>query len=92
MRELPRIVADTPPGDSVDVIVMRDGQRVTLKIEVGRLQDEKVTAVSTGDSDEEASRLLAAIEAFKKAHPESAAAPTTTTTASAPADSTSGNR
>ena len=38
MRELPRIVADTPPGDSVDVIVMRDGQRVTLKIEVGRLR------------------------------------------------------
>jgi serine protease Do len=53
MRELPRIVADTPPGDSVDVIVMRDGQRVTLKIEVGRLQDEKVTAVSTGDSDKD---------------------------------------
>ena len=43
-RELPRIVADTPPGESVDVIVIRDGKRVTLKVEVGRLQDEKVTA------------------------------------------------
>ena len=48
MRELPRLVADTPPGDTVDITVMRDGQRVTLKIEVGLLEDEKVAAANAG--------------------------------------------
>jgi serine protease Do len=53
MRELPRLVADTPPGDSVDVVVMRDGERVTLKIEVGLLQDEKVTQASVEEPEDE---------------------------------------
>jgi serine protease Do len=50
MRELPRLVADTAPGDTVDVTVMRDRQSVTLKIEVGLLQDEKVAAASAEGS------------------------------------------
>jgi serine protease Do len=51
MRDLPRLVADTPPGDTVDVTVMRDKQSVTLKIEIGLLQDEKVAAASTSGSE-----------------------------------------
>lgn len=51
MRALPRVVADTPPGDTVDVTVMRDGERVTLKIEVGLLEDDSVkkASLTTGD-------------------------------------------
>ena len=48
MRDLPRLVADTPPGDTVDVIVIRDGERVTLKVEVGLLEDEKLASADPG--------------------------------------------
>ena len=48
MRDLPRIVADTPVGKQVDVVVIRKGQQQTLKVTVGRLKDdEKVAAVDT---------------------------------------------
>ncbi len=53
MRELPRLVADTPPGDTVDVTVMREGERITLKIEVGLLEDEKVTEASASGTEGE---------------------------------------
>ncbi len=49
MRALPRLVADTAPGKTVDLVVMRDGKRVPLKIEVGLLGEEKVaTATQAG--------------------------------------------
>ena len=48
MRALPRAVADTPPGETVDVVVMRDGKRVNLQVEVGLLEDEQVAAADTG--------------------------------------------
>ncbi len=51
MRDLPRLVADTAPGDSVDMTVVRDGKHVTLKIEVGLLQDEKVAEASASGSE-----------------------------------------
>ena len=48
MRDLPRIVADTPVGKQVDVVVIRKGKQQTLKVTVGRLKDdEKVAAVDT---------------------------------------------
>ena len=48
MRDLPRIVADTPVGKEVDVVVIRKGKQQTLKVTVGRLKDdEKVAAVDT---------------------------------------------
>jgi len=68
------------------------GEAYLEKGNLEKAHEQLVRLEATGDSDEEASRLLAAIEAYKKAHPETAAAPTTTTTASAPSDSTSGNR
>jgi serine protease Do len=44
MRDLPRIVAETPVGKSVDVVVLRNGTRLTLKVVVGRLKDAKKVA------------------------------------------------
>jgi serine protease Do len=40
MRGLPRLVAQTPIGKDVDVELLRKGQRVTLKVAVGRLVEE----------------------------------------------------
>lgn len=55
MRALPRLVADTPPGETVEVVVMRDGERVTLQITVGLLdEDAQVAAAESDDPDEEA--------------------------------------
>jgi serine protease Do len=48
MRDLPRIVADTPVGKQVDVVVIRKGKQETLKVTVGRLKDdEKVAEAET---------------------------------------------
>jgi serine protease Do len=52
MRALPRLVADTPPGEKVDVVVLREGKRVTLSLEIGLLEDAKVAAASS-DAPEE---------------------------------------
>ncbi len=45
MRDLPRIVADTPVGKQVDVIVLRKGAEKTLRIKIARL-DEKIKKAS----------------------------------------------
>src|SRR5689334_1590579 len=43
MHDLPRVVADTPVGKVVEVVVIRKGKQETHKVTVGRLQDtEKV--------------------------------------------------
>jgi len=45
MRDLPRIVADTPIGKQVDVVVIRKGKEETHQIKIGRLaEDEKVAS------------------------------------------------
>jgi serine protease Do len=54
MRALPRLVADTPPGETVDVVVMREGERVTLEITVGLLdEDAQIAAAELEESEEE---------------------------------------
>jgi serine protease Do len=53
MRALPRIVADTPPGESVGVVVIRDGEHVTLSIEVGLLEDDSVKQASLSTEEQE---------------------------------------
>lgn len=40
MNELPKIVAATPVGKEVEVVVIREGKPVTLKIKVGELKEE----------------------------------------------------
>ena len=48
MRDLPRIVADTPIGKQVDVVVIRKGKEETHQVKVGRLADtEKVASNDT---------------------------------------------
>jgi serine protease Do len=39
MRDLPRIVADTTVGKEVDVVVVRKGEEITVKVTLGRLED-----------------------------------------------------
>lgn len=38
MRQLPRIVAETSVGDTVDVVVWRNNERKTLRVKVGELE------------------------------------------------------
>jgi len=51
MHDLPRIVADTPVGKEVDVVVIRKGKEETHKVKIGRLEDgEKLAALDKKDS------------------------------------------
>ena len=46
MHDLPRIVAETPVDKTVDVVVVRKGQQMTLKVVVGRLEESEKQPVS----------------------------------------------
>jgi len=48
-NELPRIVAATPVGSKVDVVVLRDGKRKTFEVVVGTLEEESVAAAAGGE-------------------------------------------
>ncbi len=39
MRQLPRVVADTAIGESVEVKLLRDGEEQTIQVKVGRLEE-----------------------------------------------------
>ncbi|MEL6264175.1 MAG: DegQ family serine endoprotease [Pseudomonadota bacterium] len=41
MRDLPRIVADTAVGSSVRVLVFRDGETKTVRVTLGRLEEQE---------------------------------------------------
>ena len=47
MRSLPRIVADTPVGREVPVIVWRDGKEQTVTVKVGELPSDQQLAAAT---------------------------------------------
>ncbi|MDO9418785.1 Do family serine endopeptidase [Pararhizobium sp.] len=49
MRDLPRIVAESPIGEPVDVVLLRDGKEMTVKVTLGRLEDSEVAAAAAGD-------------------------------------------
>jgi serine protease Do len=54
MRDLPRIVADTPVGKDVEVVVIRKGKEETRHVKLGRLEDsEKQAAVEKKDTTPE---------------------------------------
>ena len=46
MRDLPKIVADTPVGKDVEVIVIRKGKEETRTVKLGRLEDEKQASLN----------------------------------------------
>ncbi len=47
MRDLPKIVADTPVGKDVEVVVIRKGKEEKKTVKLGRLEDEKQAALNT---------------------------------------------
>jgi serine protease Do len=52
MRDLPRIVADTPVGKDVAVVVLRKGKEETKTVKLGRLEDgEKAVKASAEKAD-----------------------------------------
>src|ERR1700688_51378 len=55
MRDLPKIVAETPVGKDVEVLVIRKGKEEKKTVKLGRLEDEKQAALATkkDDSSEE---------------------------------------
>ena len=50
MRDLPRIVADTPVGKDVEVIIVRKGKEEKKTVKLGRLEDDKPVKASV-DAD-----------------------------------------
>jgi serine protease Do len=42
MRQLPKIVSQTPIDQQVEIIVLRQGQEITLKVKVGLLDEKKI--------------------------------------------------
>ena len=67
------------------------GEAYLEKGNVQKAHEQLLILEKSGEAEEEAQRLFAAIDTYTKAHPEAAAA-TAPATASAPGDSTSGNR
>jgi len=52
MRGLPRIVAETPIGKAVDVLIWRRGEEQIVQVELGELpDDDELAALSEEDSD-----------------------------------------
>lgn len=52
VRDLPRIVAESPVGKEVDVEILRQGEMETIKVVLGRLEDgEKKLAAANGDNE-----------------------------------------
>jgi len=60
MRSLPRIVAETPIGKLVPVVVWREGKEVTIQATVGQLPDEAKQASNTpsGSSQTDGARTV----------------------------------
>ncbi len=51
-RDLPKLVAATPVGKEIDLVIMRGGKEETKKVKLGRLEDgEKVASKDSGDKD-----------------------------------------
>ena len=56
MKDLPRVVADTPVGKEVDVLVIRKGKEEGKKVKLGQLEDEdkaKEASVKTKEPETE---------------------------------------
>ncbi len=54
MRDLPRVVAESPVGKDVDVVLIRKGEEQTVQVTLGRLEDgEKLAEANGGSSGKE---------------------------------------
>jgi len=52
MKDLPRIVADTPVGKDVEVVIIRKGEEQTRSVKLGRLEDGERQAALTPNKDQ----------------------------------------
>ncbi len=52
MRDLPRIVAESPVGKEVDVVIIRKGEEQTVQVTLGRLEDGEQLAMNEDGGDE----------------------------------------
>ena len=59
MRELPRMVASTPIGETVDVVVLRKGERKTVQVTIAELDEsqQQAAALTTAPSPREGSAM-----------------------------------
>ena len=63
MRDLPRIVAESPVGQTVDVVLVRGGEEVTVQITLGRLEDADAASLEVPeDEDAEVAPEAEAVE------------------------------
>ena len=53
MRDLPRVVAESPVGKAVDVVIIRKGKEQTVKVTLGRLEDNDKAATDEQGNGEE---------------------------------------
>jgi serine protease Do len=53
MRDLPRIVADTPVGKDVQVVILRNGKEETRTVKLGRLEDSEKKQASLTPKESE---------------------------------------
>ena len=61
MRDLPRIVAETPVEKEVEVVVLRKGKEVTLGVSVGRLEDGEKQIAASKKKKEAAPKIKTAL-------------------------------
>lgn len=52
VRDLKRVVAESPVGKAVDVVVIRDGKEQTVKVTLGRLEDGALASADAATGDE----------------------------------------
>ncbi|RCS25433.1 Do family serine endopeptidase [Phyllobacterium salinisoli] len=52
-RDLPRVVAESPVGKEVEVVVVRKGKEQTVKVKLGRLEEFEKKEATGGDTEDE---------------------------------------
>ncbi|WP_163268160.1 DegQ family serine endoprotease [Chelativorans alearense] len=60
VRELRRIVAESPVGKKVDVEILRKGEEQTVQVELGRLEEGEDVASATEEESEESAPVATA--------------------------------
>lgn len=51
-RDLMRVVAESAVGSEVEVKILRDGKEETVKVKLGRLEDDKAAEVAAGEGSD----------------------------------------
>ena len=69
MRDLPRVVAESPVGKAVDVVLLRDGKEMNVKVTLGRLEDGEKLAGAEDDATQEETADGTTPEAGEQAEP-----------------------